>query len=107
MKIFIASPYTIGDVAQNVREGCLVAEKIRELGHLPFVPMLFHLWHLLSPHDYGYWTSMDNEWLYECEALLRVPGPSSGADKEVALAMKLGIPVYYSLDDLAQLGIPL
>lgn len=100
MKVFIAGPYTLGDVAANVRNACLAAERIREAGHLPFVPLLCHLWHLVSPHDYGYWMGMDAEWLAECDILLRLPGESAGADSEVELCDRLGIPVVHSVEEL-------
>jgi hypothetical protein len=100
VKVFIAGPYTLGDVAVNVREACLAAEKVWEAGHLPFVPLLYHLWHLVSPHEYRYWTDLDNAWLAECDVLLRLPGESVGADNEVALADLLGTPVVHSVEEL-------
>lgn len=100
MKVFIACPYTLGDVVLNVRNACLAAERVRALGHLPFVPLLSHLWHLISPHDYEYWTAMDNEWIAECDIVLRLPGESYGADAETALAGQIGIPVIYSFREL-------
>jgi hypothetical protein len=42
----------------------------------------------------------DFEWLKCCDAVLRLPGESTGADREVALAKELGIPVYYSIADI-------
>lgn len=102
MKVFIAGPYTLGDVAVNVRNACFCAEEVRRRGHLPFVPHLFHLWHLISPHEYEYWTAMDDEWLRESDAILRLPGRSPGADREIELARRLGIPIVFSLEELAE-----
>jgi hypothetical protein len=98
--VYIASPYTKGDVAVNVRNSFLMAEKLREAGYLPFCPLWTHFWHFLSPHEYTYWTTMDFEWLKVCDILLRLPGESSGADGEVAYMKKLGKPVFYNLEDL-------
>lgn len=100
MKVFIAGPYTLGDVAMNVRRACSCAEEVRRRGHLPFVPHLFHLWHLLSPHEYEYWTAMDDEWLAACDAIIRLPGKSPGADREIALARMLGIEIVESIETL-------
>jgi hypothetical protein len=61
--VYIASPYTQGDVAINVRNSILVAEQVRNYGLLPFSPLLSHFWHFMSPHSYEYWTTMDLEWL--------------------------------------------
>jgi hypothetical protein len=38
--------------------------------------------------------------LAHCDAVLRLPGASSGADQDVAIARERGIPVYLSVDDL-------
>jgi hypothetical protein len=98
--VYIASPYTKGDVAINVRTSFLAAEAIRALGLLPFCPLWTHFWHFLSPHEYTYWTTMDIEWLEICDCLLRLPGESSGADYEVSYMKSQGKPVYYSVDEI-------
>ena len=38
--------------------------------------------------------------LERCEAVLRLPGASKGADNDVKIAKERGIPVYYSLDEV-------
>jgi hypothetical protein len=35
-----------------------------------------------------------------CDAVLRLPGASNGADNDVRLATERGIPVYYRLEDV-------
>ncbi len=100
MKVFISGPYTLGDVAVNVRNACLAAEQVKDAGHLPFVPLLYHLWHLVSPHDYEYWMALDDEWLRECDAIFRLPGQSAGADREIELARRLGILIVDSVEEL-------
>lgn len=100
VKIYIAGPYTKGDVAVNVRNAILAAEEVSKRGHVPFIPHLTHFWHLVSPHEYQFWLHQDIHWLKACDAVLRLPGESSGADKEVDIAIKLGMPVYYTIDDI-------
>lgn len=100
MRIYIAGPYTKGDIAMNVRKACSFASAVAGLGHTPFVPHLTHLWHLMFPHPYEFWLEQDIEWLKVCDAILRLDGESSGADKEVQLAQELGMPVYYSLAEI-------
>ncbi len=95
--VYIASPYTKGDVAINVRTPILVADILREAGYLPYLPLMSHFWHMISPHPYEYWTAMDMEWLYVCDCILRLPGESKGADAEVKRMIELGKPVFYSL----------
>jgi hypothetical protein len=98
--IFISGPYTIGDVVDNIRYIVAAAEIIKSRGALPFVPHLFHLWHLISPHEYEYWTEMDLEIIRHCQGILRIPGESRGADKEVEFALSLNIPVYDLVEDI-------
>jgi hypothetical protein len=38
--------------------------------------------------------------LERCDAVLRLPGESQGADQDVAIARHRGIPVYFSLDEV-------
>lgn len=102
MKVYIASPYTKGDCGLNVRAQIEAAEQLVMLGHLPYLPLLDHLWHLMSPHDYDYWMKMSLAWLRECEAVLRLPGNSDGADREVALALELGMPVFFGIKELSE-----
>jgi len=102
MRVYIAGPYTKGDVVINVREAFLAADAVVALGHEPFIPHASHLWHLISPHEYEFWMERDMAWLEVCDALLRLPGESSGADREVSHMQSLGKPIYDSLGDLSQ-----
>lgn len=43
---------------------------------------------------------MGNAVLERCDAVLRLPGESPGADREVHYAISLGKPVYYGLEEL-------
>lgn len=91
MKIYIAGPYSKGDVAQNISAAIHAGDYVASLGHAPFVPHLTHFWHLLIQHDYEFWMAQDLEWLKACDALLRLPGESAGADREVEAALALGM----------------
>lgn len=97
MKVFISGPYTIGDKEENTINAILAGEEVIKLGHTPFVPHLCHFWDKKFPHDYQYWIDFDLSWLEECDALIRLPGESSGADNEVKKALSLNIPVFFSL----------
>jgi hypothetical protein len=100
MKIYIAGPYTKGDVVQNVRMAILDGDYVARLGHVPFIPHLSHFWHMLVPHEYQFWLDQDMQWLQECDALLRLPGESAGADLEVEWAIAHGLPVFCSVFDI-------
>ena len=69
-------------------------------GDLPIVPLLSHFWHFIFPHKYEYWMGMNFKWVRRCDVVLRLPGKSNGADKEVALAKSLGKTVYFGIHQL-------
>lgn len=99
-KIYVAAPYTKGDVAVNVRNAFEAANHLADLGFAPFVPHSTHFWHMMFPRPYEFWLDLDNQFLPCCDALLRLPGESSGADKEVELAKSLDIPVFYDVESI-------
>lgn len=96
-RVYVAGPYTKGDVAVNVRAAFAAANQLADLGYAPFVPHGTHFWHMIFPRPYEFWLDLDNQFLPCCDALLRIPGESSGADKEAALAISLGIPVFETI----------
>lgn len=98
--VYVASPYTKGDVAVNTRVNIEAGDKLAVLGFVPFIPLLTHFWHMLFPHPYQFWTAIDLHWIDKCDALLRLPGESSGADAEVAYARERNIPVFFSIEAL-------
>lgn len=97
--VYIASPYTKGDVAVNVRTSIDAADEIASWGFAPFCPLLTHFWHMVHPHPVDFWYAQDLKWLERCDALVRLPGESSGADAEVKRAIELGLPVFHGLQD--------
>jgi hypothetical protein len=99
-RVYLASPYTLGDVAVNVRKQMEMANLLIDLGYLPFVPLLYHFQHMFFPRAYEEWLAIDKEWVTVCDCVLRLEGESKGADGEVALANDKKIPVFYSINDL-------
>ncbi len=100
MIIFISGPYAKPDPVINTRNAILAGEKVLKLGHTPFIPHLNHLWHLVVPHDEAFWYAYDLVWLRRCNAILRLPGESKGADREMILAREWGIEEFH-LDEEA------
>jgi len=94
MKVYIAGPYTKGDVAQNVANATRLADYLANLGYTPYLPHLTHFWHMMYPRPYEWWLKYDMEWLRECDCVVRIFGDSSGADKEVSCAGELGKDVF-------------
>lgn len=103
--VYIASPYTKGDVWQNVRVQLDAADELMSMGYCPIVPLFTHFQHLHKPRNYEDWMSIDEEKVRRCDVLLRLPGESAGADREVGLATSIGIPVVYSINELRERDI--
>lgn len=99
-KIYVAGPYTHGDVMENIQRAIEMGDRLMVYGFIPFIPHLTGFWHLMFPHPYDEWMSYDEEWLKSCDAVLRISGESNGADAEVLLARKLNIPVFYTDDNV-------
>lgn len=102
MRIYLAGPITRGDQFANVATAIREATKLLEAGHQPFVPHLSCLWHMIAQVDYERWMEWDFAWIEVCEALVRLPGPSTGSDREVLFAIKRGIPVYFGVDEFLE-----
>jgi len=100
IKVYIASPYTLGDIAVNVKYQLDIANELMDYNFCPFVPLYSHFQHMAHPRPYQDWIKIDLEWVKVCDCLLRVGGESKGADGEVEFAEQLNIPVFYSIDEL-------
>jgi len=99
-KIYIASPYTIGDHLENVNVQMDMYYDLVQLGYLPFAPLYSHYIHERNPLPYDIWMEIDYAWIDSCDCLLRLPGESNGADLEVKYAEEKGMPIFYSVEEL-------
>lgn len=102
LRVYVAGPYSKGDVMENIRNAILAADKIHEAGHAPFIPHLTGFWHFLSHKPYEDWLAIDLVWLKQCHCLVRIPGESSGAYKEVKAAIESGLEVFYGVESFLQ-----
>ncbi len=50
--VYVAGPYTGGDVAMNVRQAKEAADALIEDGYAPHVPHLYHFLHMHNPRVY-------------------------------------------------------
>lgn len=107
MRVYIAGPLTKGDQYVNARTAILAGDRVQAAGHDVFIPHLSVAWQMISPHDYEWWMRWCLAWLSQCQALIRIPGESSGGDREVAEARRLGIPVFESVDEFLHSALPL
>ena len=105
MIVYVAGPYSKGDVAVNIRKAIDRGMMINSLGHYAVVPHLTHFMHMIHPHPYEYWMELDERILIKCDCLFRIIGESSGADKEEILAKAMGIPVVHTMERLQELEV--
>ena len=95
--IYVAGPYS-SDPVNGLRKAIAAADAIWAAGGAPYVPHLTLFWDIISSKPRDEWLELDLIWLSRCDMLLRLPGKSPGADKEVIYAVRKGIPVHYSRD---------
>lgn len=100
--VYIAGPYTNPDPVVNTRDAINIGMDLYEAGlAYPVIPHVTMFVHFLRPQtDIEFWYKYDLFALERCDAVYRFPGASSGADREVAHADSLGIPVFFDLDEL-------
>lgn len=96
--VYIAGPYT-GDELANVHLAMGAQAALMDAGVLAIVPHLSHYAHERWPRPYEEWMRLCLALVERCDAVLRLPGPSAGADRETRHAAERGIPVLYSIDE--------
>lgn len=100
--IYVAGPISKGDQFSNVRDGIREADTLLDGGFHVLCPHLSALHQMIKPRSYESWMDLDFGMILRCDALLRMPGESPGADREVAFATAHGIPVFDSLPELVK-----
>ena len=104
LRVYIAGPYTKPDPETNTAEAIFMGDWVRSLGYDVYIPHLTHFWEKQIHHEWEFWMEHDLAWLALCDILLRLPGESAGADREVEFAQAHGIRVVYSINDLLAKG---
>lgn len=110
MWIMIAGPYTAGaptpeSRAANLLEMNRAAVAVFDKGHIPIIGV-----NLALPMIHAAGTGQFDRLMMpmslaaaeRCDAVLRIGGPSAGADDEVASFVRRGLPVYRSLSQLPE-----
>jgi hypothetical protein len=80
IKVYVAGPYSQGDVAANVSVAVSAGEVLHNAGIVPYIPHLSHFWHFKFPKPYIQWLDYDNEWL--------------------TLGRSLGLPIFTRVDEV-------
>jgi hypothetical protein len=99
--VYVAGPHEKPDMCVNTHNALLAANRIYDLC-TPVVPHLSHFWHTMSPKPWDVWMRFDLDYLRRCDALLRLPGASRGAEIEESAANMWGIPVFHTIPSLRE-----
>lgn len=113
MLILIAGPYRSGTndeperLAANLEYLESMAGPIFDAGHIPMIgewvalPVMRGVGSVVGdPTSSAILTPTAERLLQHCDAVLRLPGESRGADNDVRIARERGIPVYHSIDEI-------
>jgi hypothetical protein len=114
LMILIAGPYRSGTADQphlmdrNLARLEEAAWPIFAAGHLPMIGEWVALPVLRSAGATGVTDPLAGSVMYptaqrlleHCDGVLRLPGESTGADQDVAIALERGLPVWYQLSDI-------
>lgn len=116
-RVYIAAPITKGDLAHNLNRATEAFVRLAKAGLAPLCPQ----WSCYAKpvnavgdglvacqatvegnHElvHSDWMGVDLPWVAVCDAVLRLPGESRGAEEEVRCARSLGIPIFFNVDEL-------
>lgn len=116
--ILIAGPYrsgTGGDptrIASNLARLEAAALAVYQKGHVPVIGewLALPLANAAGSQQVG--DAISEAFLYpvahrlilQCDAIYRIPGESNGADKDIDVAQRAGLNIYYALDTIPQVS---
>ncbi|MEI2297684.1 DUF4406 domain-containing protein [Ensifer sp. MJa1] len=118
MLILIAGPYRSGTgddpakMAANLKRLEEPSHALFRAGHVPMIGewVALPVWNAAGGERVGddlyeeIFHPVAGRLLALCDAVLRLPGDSKGADNDVRIARERGIPVYYRLEDVPGCG---
>ena len=118
--ILIAGPYRSGTgddpdlLAANLRALEEAAWPVFRAGHVPMIGEWVALPVMRGAGSTGVGDPVSEQVLYptaerllqHCDAVLRLPGASTGADQDVRIARERGLPVYERVEDVPGYAAP-
>ena len=114
MWIMVSGPYHTGSTdpevwVENLHKLNVVAYEILRKGHVPIIGVNLALPIIESAGQQMYEAVMmplSLKLTDRCDAVLRIGGPSKGADQEVQLFKLRGLPIYRKLDEIPDNSVP-
>lgn len=117
--VYLAGPITKGDLCHNINQATAAFQALAQAGFAPMCPQwscfsggAFRMTVDATEAVYGrataagcglshqHWIDLDLEFVERSDAVLRLPGASTGADMEVCHATAWGIPVFHSVAEV-------
>jgi hypothetical protein len=95
-RIYISGPITKGDRNENFAQAAKAQIELMQAGFSTYNPMLSMANFASEDCDWETWLECDEAWVAVSDFVLRLPGPSLGAERELAFARRHGIPVVLS-----------
>lgn len=117
LMVYIAGPISKGDLCENINQASRAFKTLAKAGLAPLCPQWScfsgkaevsatggSVYALATTDGNGMshkeWLDVDLEFVARSDAVLRLPGESTGADTEVTFARNRLIPVFHSIDDV-------
>lgn len=92
--VYVSGPITAPDPLRNLSDALDTFHELLDSGLVaPFLPHLSCFAEIHRPRIYDDWLDLDRQVIARCDAVLRLPGRSAGADLEVGWAQGV-IPVF-------------
>jgi hypothetical protein len=121
MIVLIAGPYRSGTnddpalIARNLHRLEAAAMPVYEAGHIPLIGewVALPLMRQAGSRELGdgiaeaYLYPVASRLIERCDAVYRIEGASKGADQDVRLARRRGLPVYFSESEIPVRSAPL
>jgi type III secretory pathway component EscU len=116
--ILVAGPYRSGTnndpqlIAKNLDRLERFSLQIYEAGHIPLIGEWVALpiakqagsSHVGDAISEQFLYPVANRLIQRCDAVLRIDGPSKGADEDVRLARQRGLPVYFNIEEVPSIN---
>jgi len=106
IRVYIAGPYTSSDLEkreENVKRAMEIGTKIMQLGHHPYCPHTHTgTWEDFADIAYEEFMQLHMTILEKWAEAMFFIGSSPGADREKAMAEKMGIPVFTTIEEFKE-----
>lgn len=98
--VYIACPMTKGNWTANVQAAARVSRDLMRKGYCVFNPTGSWLADLVEKTEPDVWIENDFGLIAVSDCILRLPGESEGADRELDFAARNGCPIFLELGEL-------